>query len=553
MEDFITWPYDLAQKYRTEGFWLDKTISEVLDECFQKYSENTALIGGDGRSYSYKELGNITTRLALHLQSIGLECYDKIVLQLPNIPEVVISYLAILKAGCIPIMALPAHRETEIKHFVKHPEAKALIIADKFKDFDYQDMASKIQRERSCLNYVLVTGKECYSNYYSIDELLNDKIEDRINARKKLPRPDPDYPAVLQLSGGTTGLPKLIPRTHNDYVHNFMQCAEVCSFDENTRVLIAIPQLHNFAIACPGLKSTLYKGGCEILSSSPAPKSLLKLIEDYYVTHLQAVPAMILSILNEPDFENYNLKSLKTIISGGSKLGPEVATRAKKNLECNIQEVLGFAEGPLFFTRLDDPEEVKMHTQGRPISPGNEFKIVDPTTEQEVSQGNIGELIVRGPHTIRGYFRAPDHNVKDFTSDGFYKTGDLVKLHYSSNVIYEGRTKDTINRGGEMISAEEVEDHILAHPNVQECSVVGMPDSIMGEKVCAFVVSKPNISIILEELTQFLLTERKIAKFKLPERLEVVDKLPQTKVGKIDKNQLKEAITSKLQNKNSKQ
>jgi len=259
------------------------------------------------------------------------------------------------------------------------------------------------------------------------------------------------------------------------------------------------------------------------------------------------VPAMILNVLNYPRISDYNLDSLKVIISGGAKLNPEVAIRIKETLKCEFQEVLGFAEGPLLFTRLNDPEEVKIHTQGRPISPGDEFKIVQPDRKEEVKPGEVGELWVRGPHTIRGYFRAPEQNAKDFTADGFYKTGDLVSLHQSGNVIYEGRVKDIINRGGENISAEEVENHVLAHHMVSECAVVAMPDPIMGEKTCVFVVPKQDQEISLEDLNTFLYQERKIAKFKLPERLEIVESLPLTKVGKINKKHLRELITAQIE------
>jgi len=255
---------------------------------------------------------------------------------------------------------------------------------------------------------------------------------------------------------------------------------------------------------------------------------------------------MILGLLNYPPRENYDLSSLQVILTGGSKLNPEVALRIRPELNCEVEQVLGMAEGPLFWTRLDDPDEVKMNTQGRPLSPGDEFKIVDPDSGKEVPQGEIGELWCRGPYTIRGYFRAPEHNAKAFTEDGFYKSGDLVRLHKSGNVIVEGRIKDTINRGGEKISAEEVENHILAHPDVDTCAYVAMPDPVLGEKACAYVVLRHEKEMTVESLNEFLLNDRKIAKFKLPERLELVKVLPLTNVGKINKKLLREMIASKI-------
>ena len=237
---------------------------------------------------------------------------------------------------------------------------------------------------------------------------------------------------------------------------------------------------------------------------------------------------------------------VQMILTGGSKLNPEVALRLRPELGCEVQQVLGMAEGPLYWTRLDDPDDIRLHTQGRPQSPGDEFRIVDPVTNQDVAPGERGELWCRGPHTIRGYYRAEEYNANAFSPDGFYKSGDLVRLHPSGNVVVEGRNKDCINRGGEKISAEEVENHIIAHPAVLNCGVVAMPDPLMGEKSCAYVVLMPESSLTLDGLCEFLTTERKIARFKLPERLEIVETLALTNVGKINKKALREDVAAKI-------
>jgi 2,3-dihydroxybenzoate-AMP ligase len=546
MKDFIPWPEEFAKEYRAKGYWLDKTISEALEECFSRYAPKTALITDDKRTFTYSELEKLVLRMALHLNDLGLKLYDRVVLQIPNTPEIVITYLAILKAGGIPIMALPAHREAEIGYFTKFSSATALAIPSASKDIDFQKMAASIQRDNSQLGIVLVAGGPLRAGYASINDMLQDPIETRKEAAS-LPRPDPNLPAVLQLSGGTTGIPKLIPRTHNDYVYNFLCNADICRLDEKTILLIGIPQAHNFAIACPGLKGVLSRGGCEVLSTSPAPNATLELIQRYKVTHWVAVPAMILGLLNYPKRHNYDLKSLKVILTGGSKLNPEVAIRIGRELDCDLQQVLGMAEGPLYWTRVDDSMEIKLKTQGRPQSPGDEFRVVDPETRCEVPPGEVGELLCRGPHTIRGYYRAPEHNVKAFTADGFYRSGDLVRLHPSGNVIVEGRIKDTINRGGEKISAEEVENHILAHPDVDNCAYVAMPDPLLGEKACVYAVLRPDKKLNLEGLNAFLLEKRKIAKFKLPERLELIDALPLTHVGKVNKKRLREMVVSTIE------
>ncbi|MDL2275838.1 AMP-binding protein [Desulfosarcina sp. OttesenSCG-928-G10] len=548
MDGHVQYPPEVSAEYRKKGYWIDKTISEVLDESFDQFASNQVLMAVQSeRVYTYKELGDLSTRVALHLNASGVKLYDRIVLQAPNHPEMLIAYLGILKAGAIPIMALPPHQEAEIGYFAKHADAVGLVIPSVFGKTDKQQMAVNVMKEAPSLKWALVTEGEPQNGFYAIRDFLADPIETRVDAGI-LPRPDPDAPAVLQLSGGTTGIPKLIPRTHNDYVYNFLCNADVCKLGTDSVMLLAIPQAHNFALACPGFMGLASKGGCQLLSSVPSPEAAMEAIQKHRVTHWLAVPAMIITLLNHPKRHQYDLSSLKVILTGGSKLNAEVITRIGPELGCGVQQVLGMAEGPLFWTRLDDPEVVRVETQGRPQSPGEEFKIVEPGTEREVEPGELGELWCRGPHTIRGYYRAAEHNANAFSADGFYKSGDLVWLHPSGNVVVEGRIKDCINRGGEKISAEEIENHILANSKVNNCACVSMPDPVLGERVCAFVVLKPDQTLTLEELSDFLLNVRRIAKFKIPERLEIVEAMPLTNVGKLNKVELRKMAAEKVVN-----
>lgn len=548
MDGHVSYPPEFADEYRKKGYWLDKTITEVMDESFERFASNPLLISAQsGRVFTYREFGALSTRLAVHLKALGLKLYDRVILQVPNQPEVLLAYLAVMKAGGIPIMALPPHQEAEIGYFARHSDAVGLVIPSIFSKTDKQQMAANIMKAAASLKLVLVTGGEPREGFHALDQLLADPIEERVDA-ETLPRANPDAPAVLQLSGGTTGVPKLIPRTHNDYVYNFLCNADISRLSRENIMLVAIPQEHNFALACPGFMGLVSRGGCEILSSVPSPEAAMKTIQEHRVTHWTAVPAMIIGMLNHPDRDKYDLSSLQLILTGGSKLNPEVAYRIRPELGCDVQQVLGMAEGPLFWTRLDDPEEVRFTTQGRPQSPGDEFKIVEPATGEEVAPGALGELWCRGPHTIRGYYRAAEHNAKAFSPDGYYKSGDLVRLHPTGNIVVEGRIKDCINRGGEKISAEEIENHILADPRIDNCACVSMPDPVLGERVCAFVVLKPGRELTLPELNHFLLEERRIAKFKLPERLELLGAMPLTNVGKLNKVALRQMVAEKLQN-----
>jgi non-ribosomal peptide synthetase component E (peptide arylation enzyme) len=278
-------------------------------------------------------------------------------------------------------------------------------------------------------------------------------------------------------------------------------------------------------------------GATVVLSTSTAPADVFDLVERHRVTHIHLVPSLLIRWLADPSVEHHNLSSLRVLQSGGQRLQPEVRDRTAKLIpSAAVQENFGMAEGLLMFVRLDDLDEVRRETCGRPICPDDEVHLVDEDG-RDVPDGEVGELCVRGPYTLRGYFRAPEHNARAFTPDGFYLSGDLMRRHPSGNYVVAGRKKDLINRGGEKISAEEVENLILAHPGVVNVACVPMPDDVLGERMCACVVLRRGATLGLRELVEFLLSFE-IAKHKLPERLEVFDQLPLSPIGKVSKKDL---------------
>jgi len=544
LEGFVGWPEDYVLKYQQAGYWQGYVVGDIIDEGVRRFPERIA-IAFEGEQISYSHLGEKVNRLALHLLDMGHKPLDRLILQLPNVPETLYLYFAAVKIGVIPVMTLPAHRQAEIGYFAEFTGATSYACPKELRGFDYVSMAQDIRSQVPSLKHVFVLGGDIPDRFTSLTKLLEDPIEERENAEAilKKARPNPLWPAVFQLSGGTTGIPKLIPRTHNDYTYNSLLCQSLSGSGLDTAFLIGIPITHNFPTTY--LQGVLVAGGKVVIAPSPAPNTVLPLIEKEHVTTVPAVPATIISYINDPDLKQYDVSSLHVCLVGGSKLQPEVAQEIGPKLGSDVQQVLGMAEGPNFCTRLDDPDEVKCHTQGRAFSQGDEVRIVNDEGG-DVPQGEVGELVVRGPYTIRGYYKSPEHNAAAFTKDGFYKSGDLVRMHPSGNLIVEGRLKDTINRGGEKISAEEMENHILAFTKLLNCAYVAMPDPILGEKACLFAVTRGGEKISLEELNNFLVNERKIAKFKLPERLELMDQLPQTHVGKINKKELRRIIADKL-------
>jgi 2,3-dihydroxybenzoate-AMP ligase len=281
-----------------------------------------------------------------------------------------------------------------------------------------------------------------------------------------------------------------------------------------------------------------------VLHANTRPAEMFALIEKHKVTHLKVVPALLIRLINDDAAEAFDLSSLRLIQSGGQRMQPEVRAKTRALIPgVFVQENFGMSEGTLMFVRAGDPEEVKLETCGRPVCDDDEVLLLDEEG-RVVPDGEVGEFTVRGPYTLRGYFGVPEYNARQFTPDGFYRSGDLMRKHPSGNYIVEGRKKDLINRGGEKISAEEVENLILMHPAVQNVACVPMPDAALGEKMCAFVILKQGQSLHLKELVGFLLT-KEIAKFKLPERLEVLPDFPVSTFGKVSKKALGELIARK--------
>ena len=525
----VPFPPEYAQRCRARGYWQDKSLAEEFSAVFRVFAKRIALVDGE-RQYTYAEIDRLSENLAFNLLELGLKPLDRAVLALPNCAEFVLLYFALQKIGCIPIAALVTHRYAELSQFAQLSGATACAYPERQGEFEFEPVIRRVQAENPALKFCLSLSR------------LKELIAKPGTGDLKNLHIDPADPCIFQLSGGTTGIPKLIPRTHNDYAYNSKTAAAVCGVSADSVLLLALPIAHNLPLACPGIQGYFFQGGKVVLSPTTRPEEIFSLIEKNGVTHLKVVPALLIRLINDPSIGRFDLSSLKLIQSGGQRMQPEVRLKTHRLIPgCFVQENFGMSEGMLFFVRLDDPQEVKLETCGRPICPDDEVRLVDDDG-REVAPGEIGELTCRGPYTLRGYYGVPEYNAKQFTRDGFYCSGDLMRLHPSGNYVVEGRKKDLINRGGEKISAEEIENLILSHPAVQNAACVPVPDPNLGEKMCACVILKPGNSLSLSQLTDFLKT-KEIAKFKLPEQLAVLDDFPVSTFGKVSKKALAEKVT----------
>jgi 2,3-dihydroxybenzoate-AMP ligase len=367
LEGVVPFPPDFAKRYRDRGYWLDKTLRQEFDVVFKKYADRVVLIDRD-RSITYAELDRLSGNLALNLLELGLKPLDRVVVQLPNVAEFVILYFALQKIGCIPIAALAAHRYAEISQFAELSGATTGVIPDRDRDFDFAPMLDRIRKENPGLRFGLILGP-ARDGLLSLFDLIEKPATVPLSKLDEI-QIDPEDPAVFQLSGGTTGIPKLIPRTHNDYAYNSKAAASVCGVTSDSVLLIVLPVAHNLPLACPGIQGFMFQGGKIVLGMSTRPEQICTLIEKHGVTHIKVVPTLLIRLLNDPAVSQHDLSSLRVIQSGGQRLQPETRLLSRKLIpSAFVQENFGMSEGVIMFVRFDDPEDVRLETVGNPVCP----------------------------------------------------------------------------------------------------------------------------------------------------------------------------------------
>ncbi|CDG14974.1 enterobactin synthase subunit E [Serratia marcescens subsp. marcescens Db11] len=532
---FTPWPAEFASRYRERGYWTDKPLTEILDR--QANNDAPAIIDAQG-SLTYRELQQRADRLAAALLRRGVKSGDTALVQLGNVAEFYIVFFALLKIGVAPVNALFSHQRSELNAYAEQIKP-ALLIADRQHGLFADDQFLNAFRDaHPSLRVVALRSQP--EGELALAAWL-DEASDGFVAQPSAA----DQVAFFQLSGGSTGTPKLIPRTHNDYYYSIRRSVEICRFDAQTRYLCALPVAHNYPMSSPGVLGVFYGAGLVVFAADPDAAQCFRLIEQHQINVTALVPPAVTLWLQaiEEWGGNAQLASLKLLQVGGAKLGETLAARIQNEIGCQLQQVFGMAEGLVNYTRLDDDERHILTTQGRPMSPDDEVWVADDDGNP-LPAGEIGRLMTRGPYTFRGYYQSPAHNADAFDADGFYCSGDLISISEDGYITVQGRQKDQINRGGEKIAAEEIENLLLRHSDVINAALVSMPDALMGEKSCAYIIANaPLKPVVLRRH----LREQGVADFKLPDRFIQVDSLPLTPVGKVDKKRLREQLDAQLQ------
>ena len=514
------------EKFYDEQVWPHITLGEFIEDCAKKYGDKIALVDGDVE-LSYQELNRKACHYANGLLKAGFKKGDRIVLQLPNCHEFVIILFAMFKIGLIPVLSLPAHRKNEIKGILEKSGAKAYIAKDKYLGFSYVDMIREVREELNIDFEVYILGdNQGYKNFYNLDDkdYLSQQIE--INYKEI---------GLLLLSGGTTGIPKLIPRRHCDYIYVAKESGIKSEFNLNTKFLAILPMAHNFTLCCPGVLGTLAYGGTVFISNTASPDEFVPIIGNNKINTIQIVPSLIEVFLEYVGLLESDVSSLELMIVGAAKLEPKQAMMLENTLNVRIQQSFGLAEGLICMTDVNDSENIRYNFQGKPISKYDEILVVD-SNNQSTKPGEVGQLLTRGPYTIYGYYNYNEDETV-VNEDNYFITGDKIVLSKDGNINIIGRLKDTIIKNGENIEPREIEKTVIKMGGISKASIVGIKNKNGEEIICLYMLSDEAMPI--DHIRKYLIKEG-LASYKLPDVVECVEEFPLTAVGKIDKNRLKE-------------
>jgi 2,3-dihydroxybenzoate-AMP ligase/mycobactin salicyl-AMP ligase len=543
VEGFREYPQAERELYNRKRWWLGLTWSDLFDKTTDLYPEKIGLVDDSGR-YTFGQLREKVDRLALSFRSLDLKPKDFVFLQLPNWHEYICVFFALQKIGVITVLLIPRHGPLEISHLAGLTNPKAWILPRQYGKIDYAPLLEEVVEKHPQIRHIIQARTEGPGRFLNLESLIAQAELTPKNLKTlEALRPDPDEASIILPTGGTTGLPKASVRSHNSYIANIEYHSRAWEINGNDTLMVITPVGHSLAMHW-GIGAALLNFAKLVLLDSVQAEDICEMIQREKVTAIPSVPALISRIVSLENLERYDLRSLKKICLGGAPSTPELVRAVEDKLGCTFISGFGSSEGTNTATRIGDSQEVICNTVGRPVCPYDTIKIIDPTGK-EVPAGVEGELVSKGPGIFTGYFKSPEENQTIFTPDGFFRTGDLAKKDLQGNISITGRIKDIIIRGGEKVSAAEIEKLLITHSHIQDAAVVGMPDKILGERICAYVVLRKGARVFFEEIIAFLKSKGAFV-LQLPERIEFVDELPMTKVGKVDKKALREDIAGKV-------
>jgi acyl-CoA synthetase (AMP-forming)/AMP-acid ligase II len=546
---------DMEGKKRTQSYTYTPgeippgvTLGEYLDRTVRRFPDKEAFVFREKR-VTWKELGRIVDRLVLALIDLGIGHGDKVAVLFPNRLEFIYASLALARIGAINIPISERLREREIRYILDRTEAVALIMVPEFWGFSFCDLISNLKADLPNLRHVVVCDKVQHPHEILLDDLIDrdwgDKYQkDYYHSVYLREHPvEPDDLLEIVFTSGTTGEPKGVMHTHNTRCRSALGTINGTRLTSDDVWLIMVPLSHTTALV-NAFYTSVISGSCGVLLETWNVDEAMKEIERNRVTIPIGVPTMPIMMLQHPDIKKYSFASLRTMVLAGAPLPVEVARQIIEKMGCYVTSAYGMTETAISnITSLDDPVEVVCTTVGRP-QPGMEHKVVD-SRRRIVPLGQTGEACARGQNVCVGYFKDPKRTAEVIDDRGWIYSGDLAKIDEAGNLIIAGRIKDMIVRGGENISPTEIEDILYTYPKVEQVAVIAVADERLGEKTCACIIPKQGEMIDYEEIKAFF--KDKVARYKIPDRIEMMDAFPTTPSGKIRKVELREIMAEKVE------
>ncbi|AET69403.1 acyl-CoA synthetase (AMP-forming)/AMP-acid ligase II [Desulfosporosinus orientis DSM 765] len=538
-------------EYERKGWWGTKTLLDYFHKHVMEMPEHTALVDPLNRDeltgitperLSYHDLDDAVQKVAGAFIALGIQKDDILIVQLPNTWELAMLYLATAQVGAI-ISPIPMQwRLNELRYVARLTEAKAFITIKEFRDTNHEEMGQKLQQ--------LLPGlKHCISLKTIRDWVKGNGngVDDRVSEQLK-PRANDIF--TICWTSGTEADPKGCPMSHNNWIFQCQLSIRAADIRKGDVQFTAGP-LINMASLGTTFIPWLMLGGTYVLHHPFDPQVFVKQMIQERVNYTLLVPAVANLLAKHPNVDQFDFSSVRSITLGSAPLSLFAMQEFKRRWNIDIGNIWGQNEGTGIVSGPKDVPNIEERVDhlpqfgkaGSTWIEGIESKIVDPTTGQElIDVGEIGELAYKGPNVFPGYYKRPDLTAKAFDKDGFFYTGDLFKIREKNCISFFDRKKDIIIRGGHNISAQEVENILISHPKIIDVAAVGMPDNILGERTCVFVVTQLGETLNLTEVKEFM-HNQKVAKYKWPERVELIDAIPRNSTGKILKAPLRERLS----------
>jgi cyclohexanecarboxylate-CoA ligase/acyl-CoA synthetase len=534
---------DRIALFREKGWWTDEHLCDHLDRHVAA-APDRSFISDTVLDLTLREFRDRAYRLAGALRTAGVQAGDRVVVQLPNWSEFGIAYLAIARIGAVIVPTMPIYRQAEISYIVGISEAVAAVTTGSFRNFDYATMYEAVAAENPSLATIVIARAEPRAGQLAFDALSGPEAGPVPSADELGPTPSPDAGHLLVFTSGTESKPKGCFHTWNTLGFSALGLGrDVFEITDDDVVFMPSPLGHATGLLV-GMCIPVVMGCATHLLDVWEANSAMERIATYRCSVTASATPFVRMTLDAYDPERHDMASMRFWLCAGAPIPSSLADEAaRKWPTCHIIPLYGCSEVLAATScRLSDPVEAVTTSDGREALDGVEIRLADPTDGATVDETGEGELLYRGPGALLGYWKDPERTATTLDVDGWYHSSDLARRTDLGYVRITGRIKDLIIRGGTNISALEVEDYILGHPGVSNVACVGFPDERLGERMCAFVVAADGAAPTLEDLVAYLREERHVAPYKLPERLVVVDELPTTASGKVQKFELRKQL-----------